>query len=314
MQSRAEVLFEKLQRTEDILSLIGHTEDVHFDCKEWPSDEGSQQKVFAKAACGLTNAEGGVLVVGMKAKSVAKDEPDVVESAVPIPDIIAVKSRILDLVGQLVEPGIEGIRAQEVPEKKGSKSGFVVILVPASRDGFPRRSRKDSKFYMRIGSGTLTMEYFQIADMFGRRPQPNLELSLEPEEKLGTTPYDKALQQFLSLSLSNIGRGIAKFPSVRYKRSGHGLVLNTFGIDGNCNFGLPQRAAERDWVAFRGGVDDVIYPDTTVTIALLQRRTSGLDQSSLQLVFPATTISFEVACEGMPIKTITHALPEFRHG
>ena len=130
-----------------IRGLIGQCEDVHFDCREWPPDDGSRQKLFAKAACGLTNAEGGVLIVGMKAKASAKDEPDVVESAAPVPDMIAVKSRILDLVGQLVEPGIEGIRAQEVPEKKGSKSGFVVIFVPALQDGLPRRSRKDSKFY-----------------------------------------------------------------------------------------------------------------------------------------------------------------------
>jgi hypothetical protein len=83
--------------------------------------------VFAKATCGLTNAEGGVLVVGMRAKSTAKDEPDVVEAAAPVAGMIAVKSRILDLVVQLVEPGIEGIRAQEVSEKKGSKSGFVFV-------------------------------------------------------------------------------------------------------------------------------------------------------------------------------------------
>src|ERR1019366_4056887 len=97
MPNRAELLFQELQTSSAIMKLIGQREDVHFDCKEWPSKDDDAQKAFAKAACGLTNAEGGVLVVGMSARAVSKDEPDLVESAAPVADTSAVKSRILDL-------------------------------------------------------------------------------------------------------------------------------------------------------------------------------------------------------------------------
>jgi hypothetical protein len=59
MSERGRELFNRLQDVESIKALIGQCEDVHFDCKEWPVNEGDLQKAFAKAACGLTNAEGG---------------------------------------------------------------------------------------------------------------------------------------------------------------------------------------------------------------------------------------------------------------
>src|SRR5882724_11869881 len=150
---RAEHLFNQLQSLAGIRALIGQSEDAHFDCKEWPQKVEDAQKVFAKAACGLVNAEGGVLVIGMKARRMSKDQPDLVDSLAPVNDTSDVKSRVLDLVGQLVEPGIEGIQAVEINDPPGSKAGFVIVYIPGS-EGLPRRSRKDSRFYLRIGSGT----------------------------------------------------------------------------------------------------------------------------------------------------------------
>src|SRR5271169_3446675 len=275
MSGRAEQLFSLLKSASTILGLIGQSEDAHFDCKEWPVKDEDAQRVFAKAACGLANAEGGVLIVGMKARAISKDDPDLVDSAQPVADTSAVKSRILDLVGQLVEPGIEGIQAVEVNEPLSSKSGFVVVYIPAS-EGLPKRSRKDWKFYLRIGSGTIPMEYFQIADMFGKRPQPKLELYLELTGKIGPMPYDQVPHRFLWLGLSNIGRGLAKFPGVRFELATCSLKVNEYGLDGNNNHGLPLRVSDNDWVIFRGGVDDVIYPGTTLKITrLVQRYSSG---------------------------------------
>jgi len=189
MQGRAEQLFKQLRTASSIKGLINESEDSHFDCKEWPISDNDAQKMLAKAASGFTNAEGGVLVIGMKAESKPNDEPDVVTSAAPVSDTAFVKSRVLNLIGNLVEPGIVGVKAREVNDQEGAKSGFVVLYVPAS-DGLPRRSRKDWRFYQRIGSGTLPMEYFQIEDMFGKRPHPRLELVLE-RVRIGQTGFDQ---------------------------------------------------------------------------------------------------------------------------
>jgi predicted HTH transcriptional regulator len=175
MPTRAEALYGSLQNASAIKGLINETEDAHLDCKEWPSKDEEAQKMLAKAVCGLANAEGGVLVIGMKAESRPKDEPDVISAPAPVHDVAMVKSRVLNLVGNLVEPGVAGVNAKEVRDGKGAKAGFVVVLVPPS-DGPPHRSRKDWKFYQRIGSGTFPMEYFQIEEKFSRRPHPRLKL------------------------------------------------------------------------------------------------------------------------------------------
>jgi predicted HTH transcriptional regulator len=132
-----------------------------LDCKEWPSRDEDAQKMLAKAACGMTNADGGVLVVGMKAASRPKDEPDVVSAKAPVPDTSQVASRILGLISNLVEPSIVGVEVREIHENPSSTSGYVVTYVPKS-EGSPRRSRKHRDFYIRVGSATVAIAVYSI--------------------------------------------------------------------------------------------------------------------------------------------------------
>jgi hypothetical protein len=307
MSERGKELFNQLQSAQAILALIGQPEDAHLDCKEWPNDRDAQSSL-AKAACGLTNAEGGVLIVGMKARPTSKEDPDLIESAAPVADTAAVKSRILDLVGQLVEPGIEGIQAAEVSEQADSRSGFVVVHVPAS-DGPPRRSKKDWKFYLRIGSGTFPMEYFQIEERFGKRPPPRLELYLKPEGISPFAPYDPNPCRWFELGLQNSGSGIAKFPSIRFKPP------SKLNVDLRRPLGLPRHRSENEWEAFRGGADDVIYPEEILKIAKLVQPGAPIawdssGQARTQWTFAAVTFQCEISCEGAPTKKVEQVIPE----
>lgn len=163
----SEELFESLNHPDAIHALVGKTEGLHLDCKVWPAKDDDAQKMIAKAACGFANGDGGIILIGMRAKAGPnKDDPDQIQTAEPVVDTTIVKARIQDLIGQLIEPGISGVRVNEVNEPAGTKSGFVTVLVPRT-DGLPCRSRKDWKFYQRISSGTYPMEYFQIAERPG---------------------------------------------------------------------------------------------------------------------------------------------------
>jgi hypothetical protein len=311
MSGTAEQLYRQLHNASAIRGLIGESEDSHFDCKEWLGKDDDVQKMIAKAACGLTNAEGGVLVIGMKAKSIGKDEPDVVTATAPVTDTALVKSKVLNLVGNLVEPGIVGIMAREVNDPKDTKSGYVVLYVPAS-EGSPRRSRKDWKFYQRIGSGTFPMEYFQIEDTFGKRPHPKLSLVLE-KDSIGADGFNLfPPKRIVRLGLRNEGRGIARFPCIRFSTA-LGLRPATIGLDGSGREALPQRASGYPWIIYQGGVDSVIYPNETFFITKLIQEGKGLgittcelgvDQQTIQNV-PANRwefaeISFicQISCEG----------------
>jgi len=243
-----------------------------------------------------------------------------IESAVPVADARAVKSKVLDLIGQLVEPGIEGVQAESVSESRSSKSGFVVVLVPKSDDP-PRRSRKDWKFYQRIGSGTFPMEYFQIEERFGKRPAPQLELYLERVGIKNVTHEPRLPRRVYVLGLKNVGRGLAKFPSIRYRRDSQ-LIVDFFGIDGNHGFGLPQRPAQNEWVVFRGGVDDVIYPGEIREITKIGQHGKNTDAEfrppeailkrpgRTNYVFAATKLEYEITCEGMATASGSTSLGE----
>jgi hypothetical protein len=136
-----------LQDLAAIKALVGTTENLYLDCKIWPPNENDAQKVLPKALCGFANADGGVVVIGMEARGgPSKDDPDMIQQPRPVADALTVKSRIENLIGQLVEPCLEGVQVATVFEPPGSISGFVLVDVPPT-EGLPCRSR-------RIGSST----------------------------------------------------------------------------------------------------------------------------------------------------------------
>lgn len=267
--TNSERFYKKLSSLRAVRALIGQPEDADFDCKEWPTRTDAARGTIAKAACGFTNATGGVIVIGVRASGRrGPDDPDVVQSLAPVADRKAIASEVLDIIHKLVEPGIEGIQIKTIPDAGSKASGVVLILVPAS-DGSPRRSVIDGQFYVRIASGTVRMAYFQIEERFGRRPIPKLSFHIEVSNMMMDPPgHDRSAIRHLTFGLKNEGRGIAKFPGVRFKRS-PALRPDHYGIDGNGGFGIPMRPSEPDWMVFRGGVDDVIYPGETRLIGKL---------------------------------------------
>lgn len=260
-----EELFQRLQSRVEIAALIGQTENLHLDCKTWPfktsppKDEDGQ-RILAKAFAGFANADGGVVVIGMDTKTAQKYDPDLISGEQPVADAIALKARIEALVGELVVPPLPGVRLATVPDKTGSKAGFVLIHVPAW-DGFPVQSRKTGLFHVRSGSGTYPMEYFQIADMFGRRRRASLALYFGEIEtgwiSAGGAPW---AERVMMIGLRNEGRGIARFPSVRISAVQQ-LRVPESGLDGKGNFGLRRLVGDANVIAFGGGVDHVIHPE-----------------------------------------------------
>jgi hypothetical protein len=239
--TNAEPFYKKLSSARAVQALIGQPEDADFDCKEWPTRADAARGTIAKDACGFSNATGGVIVIGVKASGRrGPDDPDVVQCLAPAADRKAVASAALDIIHKLVEPGIEGIQIKTIPHAGSNASGFVLIFVPAS-DGSPRRSVVDGQFYVRIASGTVRMAYFQIEERFGRRPIPRLSLYIEVTNMMMDPPgHDGSAIRHLTFGLKNEGRGMAKFPGVRFKRSA-ALRLDQYGIDGNGGFGIRIR-------------------------------------------------------------------------
>jgi hypothetical protein len=307
----AEDRFRHLQDLTGIQALIGQTEDLHLDCKEWPSRDDDAQRVVAKAISGFANADGGCLVIGAEARSLKKDEPDAIQSLKPVQDALAVKSRIENLVGNLIEPTLPGIRVIHVLDVPGPPTGFVVVYVP-STDALPVRSRKHWNFFVRISAGTFPMEYFQLADMFGRRSRPVLSLW----HQMGRTRMEHGAayyeREFL-IGIQNSGRAIARFPSLRFEVM-PGINLAPYGLNGSGAWGLPQRPTAEGWVIFGGGADDVIYPGTHLTIAKMTHRSqmSGwvkVGTNTPTQIFKEVKFEVEIAADYVPYQLVSLALP-----
>lgn len=110
--SSAERFYRQLSSAKAVQALIGRSEDADFDCKEWPVRMDDARRIIAKAACGFTNATGGVIVIGVKASGAGASTPDVVRTLSPVADRHAVASAALEIILQSVEPGIEGIETR----------------------------------------------------------------------------------------------------------------------------------------------------------------------------------------------------------
>jgi hypothetical protein len=119
----------------------------------------------------------------------------------------------------------------------------------------------------------------------GGGPTPELKLYLKSEEITNLyAPLE--LERRFVFGLTNSGEGIARFPSIRFLRS-YGLTVDRSGIDRKGGFGLPKSPSRKEWIAFKGGVDNVIHAKDTLEIAILVQRgdkrgIEGLSQDELK--------------------------------
>ena len=319
MPSRAELLFQRLQTRDALAALIGQPETADFDCKVWAGRDANQGSL-AKAACGFANATGGVIIIGMVASGRGADTPDVVREFRVVADTGAVASAALDIILNLVEPGIEGVQMAVVPDAPDSKMGCVLIHVP-EQETAPRRTKTDWRFYVRIASGTVPMEYFQVEDRFGRRPHPRLIVA--PSEIRIRQPmgYITTARE-VTLFVRNEGRGIARFPALHcYRNSNLRYSAGMYNMNQST---WPHLDRDEERFSFRGRADDVLYPGEALNIVVLEQggRQHGdpvKDQfgralTDIQkLFFPRARLRTQVVCEGMAALDQSFEWDEFVH-
>jgi hypothetical protein len=133
------------------------------------------------------------------------------------------------------------------------------------------------------------MEHFEIADMFGRRPKPDLVLVYKTYFPQNLEPNRQ--KHRIDLGIYNRGRGSARAPylGLRFRPP---FSVDFYGIDGNTNHGLPELALARDGLRRFGGSGDIfVHPGTThpVTAATAEiigpERAEGAQPFNLHLEY-----------------------------
>ena len=326
MSQVAEALYESLLTEADLEALIGSSEDNDLECKSWFGLSETRVPIL-KAVCGLTNATGGVLVIGLQTtKAQGKNQPDVIEKLTPIPEPRVVGSQILDILLRGLQPGVAGIKSRIIDSGREDNKGYVVVGVPES-EGLPNRiKQKDSdQFFVRMASGTLPMEYFQIADRFGRRPVARLTPVIGSDFARRVLVSPSQVERAIRLDVTNTGRGIARFPClVLPKDLALSLSNNPFATDVQ-RWRFSQNAD--GGYSFRGSSDDVVYPGETLNVAMFTMRGKNLEGltseeldrnfyrkgMAVTWAFASCRFTVHTICEGTPITEQELELPALEH-
>lgn len=210
MQNQLLLFFDSLRTEADFERLRDESreEDLHleFKSKEDRSNgklsEGDRRR-FSKAVSGFANADGGVLVFGVKTRK-TQDTPDRAAELLPVEHVGNFRVRLLDSLLQLTQPPVDGVRIETIASASGS--GYVKCLVPASDQPPHRAMFADREYWRRTSNGHRRMEHFELEDVFGRRLRPVLKLNVHFRLE-----QSDPSQGILEFKFKNVGRGVARY-------------------------------------------------------------------------------------------------------
>ncbi len=260
MTTSAEALYSSLATASDVRNLIGRSEDLHLEAKTCvDSFNDTDQGRLAKALSSFANSDGGVIIYGLASEREAESGRDVIAREAAVADAEAMRSRILGLISQIVESPVEGVLTKAIMLPGDSRSGFVLVLIPRC-DGILRRSKKNREFYRRHGSSSLPMENYEIAEYYGRRTSPKLELwwDIKIVGTNGDAP-NRNRDIAVLFGIKNVGRRIAKYPAILMKTLKLGFSSVRDGYQHTIT-GIPTERGQ----LFPGGAAHVVYPDSNL--------------------------------------------------
>ena len=159
--SQAGHLFEKYSgdgALNFLLSLPGLPEKTFendwLDFKTGKVQDDDIKRIWSKIVGAFANNEGGVIVWGLESKKDKISGIDAVSSVEYVPDVFALKSRLMELRHGAADPPIADISIKEIPISSGSSEGFVVCFIPESNMKPHRSEFAEKRFYLRMGDSS----------------------------------------------------------------------------------------------------------------------------------------------------------------
>lgn len=218
---------------EDIENFVKNKQEehLHLDFKLVNKSDlthRDDKKNFAKAMSGFANSSGGIIVWGVDAQK-NDEQIDCAVELIPINDVKLFLTKLNSLTAEGVSPLVDSIQHKAIAINDGK--GYAVTLIPESSAGPHMAKLRENRYYKRSGDSFRQLEHFDIADMFGRRPHPNLVLNYRIKMLQGG--------KSIILTIVNAGKGVARAPFFAFRCSGQ-FKINTYGLDGRASEGLPK--------------------------------------------------------------------------
>ncbi|MCR8633472.1 helix-turn-helix domain-containing protein [Paenibacillus radicis (ex Xue et al. 2023)] len=314
--NNADLLFEKFQLEgyDLIEKMINEKQEEHLflDFKEKsdssrPGLSDDDKRNYAKALSGFSNSSGGIIVWGVSTKR-EKDQPDAASEKKPISHLKKMLTDLNSLISDALIPTNNGIQNIFLVIPGETDVGFIITYVPESDLPPHRAMLKVNNYITRVGDSFLIMEHHMLADTFGRRQRPKLDVISRVEAR--GTILSNTVQLSLIIGIQNSGRYVANYPAIRVKGY-RDIILSGYGVDGNRNWVLtPLKQTsisnQKYGYFFTGGVNDVIHPGTFIEVAIFERKSTFMSMTdfySLSFTDNIFEIDYEIyaeACE--PVK------------
>ena len=221
--SRAEDIFQKLiyfgeDAIDDFIVNL-QTEELFLDFKQAVSTgkngtslHKDDRKNLAKGISGFGNSEGGVIVWGVECSRDC-DIGDVAKAKVKVKNVHRFLSWLENAFSGCTIPSHNRVRNHIISVDKNG-DGFVATYIPKSELA-PLMTTMGNNIYIRSGSNNVPAPYSVIAGMFGKRPQPNVELIIADknlevldnavEDMVYPPSLDNPPEKYLRLSFSICG-------------------------------------------------------------------------------------------------------------
>lgn len=276
--NNAQAVFETLDRFTKIQDLLGKQEDIFLDFKErehgWNSQDkmsDNEKRLFSRAASGFAHQEGGVLVWGIEAK---KDSSGVDQAYAlkPFGKVKQFKQALEDHTKYATEPIVDGVlhRVVFVNDDEAGDQGFVVSYFPKSNRVHRALRTTTADFYKRHGDSFTPLSTDDVRALFFRTLAPDVEFAVEKKDGRPTPNSTTAYER--TLSLRNVGSGVAKFVSLYVGFTDVAGIHNVHWYDGEGGQNFPigklvaARSYEKRGQLFILNGDILIYPDQSLAL------------------------------------------------
>lgn len=309
----ASINFERINRFVEEREQENHRLDFKVIglASGWNALSKEEKGNLARGLSAFANTGGGVLVWGIGA-SRGKDSIDAASKHQPFPNPGRVLSVLQTQTHVAVDPAVRGVEHELV--EAGDGKAYAKTLVPES-DGPPHMAKYgDDRYYFRSGDSFVKAEHPQIADMFGRRPHPDLELGV----RVFKTSKTSGMQHFhIELGIENRGRGLALYPALFVTWQPKGDYSTNIQVYDARGPGLPRRDARsrRFDLEFAGGVDDAIHHGTYLPVVGFTSHVSLASTGPTKpagTVVPAFQYKVEIHCAEATPKLYEDTVPPER--
>lgn len=155
-------------------------ESLFLDFKRSPDNGAARNlapednKNLSKAISGFANSSGGVIVWGVDCRRDGTGNE--VATKYPLQDAGGFNTKLQAAVSRTTIPAHPGVQVLFFEEPDQSPLGYVVVYVPQSQIG-PIRSLNSNHYHVRTGSDFSVLPHDVLAGMFGRHPQPSIDIN-----------------------------------------------------------------------------------------------------------------------------------------